>query len=74
MSEDIEAGRDGLDPVQEAMSPRELSPEQRRGEYSGLMADAIAESSVPVAGLLGSSSVCALGVAVGASGAWLVGG
>ena len=44
MSEDIEAGRDGLDPVQEAMSPRELSPEQRRGEYSGLMADAIAES------------------------------
>ena len=31
-------------------------------------------SSVPVAGLVGSSSVCALGVAVGASGAWLVGG
>ena len=30
--------------------------------------------SVPVAGLFGSSSVCALGVAVGASGAWLVGG
>ena len=44
--EDVEVGRDGVDPEEEAMSARELSPEQRRAEYSGLSDDSIIESPV----------------------------